>query len=122
MKMKITNQQFSIHNFVVHSYGNYCLYLCHIILGLQSFPRECEDKDMAAMLVPQTKEANEKSFVNVLQHGGYDVTCNQIITLYNSQMVLNPWSRFYPTYLPTALSVVLDLGEGIFEYLTLTWN
>ena len=22
------------------------------ILGLQSFPRECEDKDMAAMLVP----------------------------------------------------------------------
>jgi hypothetical protein len=28
------------------------------ILGLQSFPRECEDKDKAAMFVPQTKEAN----------------------------------------------------------------
>jgi hypothetical protein len=35
------------------------------ILGLQSFPRESKDKDMAAMLVPQTKEANEKSFVIV---------------------------------------------------------
>jgi hypothetical protein len=31
---------------------------------------------MAAMLDDITKEANEKSFVNVLQHGGYDVTCN----------------------------------------------
>jgi hypothetical protein len=44
------------------------------ILGLQSFPRECEEKDMAAMLVSKTKEANEKYFVNILQHGGYDVT------------------------------------------------
>jgi hypothetical protein len=43
---------------------------------LQSFPRECEDKDMAAMLEDITKEANEKYFVNVLQHGGDDVTCN----------------------------------------------
>jgi hypothetical protein len=46
---------------------------------LQSFPRECEDKDMAAMLDDITKEAKEKSFVNVLQHGGYDVTCNRRI-------------------------------------------
>jgi hypothetical protein len=44
------------------------------IVGLQSFPRECEDKDMAAMLDDITKEANDKYFVNVLQHGGYDVT------------------------------------------------
>jgi hypothetical protein len=29
---------------------------------------------MAAMLVPLTKEANEKSFANVHQHGGDDVT------------------------------------------------
>jgi hypothetical protein len=33
--------------------------------------RECEDKDMAAMLDVITKEANEKSFVKVKQHGGY---------------------------------------------------
>jgi hypothetical protein len=51
------------------------------ILGLQSFPRECEDKDMSAMLDVITKEANEKYFVNVLQHGGDDVTCNQIILI-----------------------------------------
>jgi hypothetical protein len=34
---------------------------------------------MAAMLDDITKEANEKSFVVVLQHGGYDVTYNQRI-------------------------------------------
>jgi hypothetical protein len=44
---------------------------------MQSFPRECEDKDMAAMLDDITEEGNEKYFVNVLQHGGYDVTCNR---------------------------------------------
>jgi hypothetical protein len=33
---------------------------------MQSFPRECEDKDMAAMLDDITKQANEKSLVNVL--------------------------------------------------------
>jgi hypothetical protein len=38
------------------------------------------DKDMAAMLDDITKESNnEKYFVNFLQHGGYDVTCNQRI-------------------------------------------
>jgi hypothetical protein len=31
---------------------------------------------VAVMLVPQTKELNEKSFVNILQHGGNDFTCN----------------------------------------------
>jgi hypothetical protein len=49
------------------------------ILGLQSFPRESKDKDIAAMLEDITKEANEKSFVNVLQHGGDDVTCKRRI-------------------------------------------
>jgi hypothetical protein len=34
------------------------------ILGLQPFPRECENKDMTAMLAQQ-------------QNGGYDVTCNR---------------------------------------------
>jgi hypothetical protein len=37
-----------------------------------SRPRDCEDKDMAAMLDDITKQANEKA--NVLQHGGDDVT------------------------------------------------
>jgi hypothetical protein len=55
---------------------------------LQSFPRECEDKDMAAMLDDITKETNEKSFVNVLQYGGYDVTSkNTWLTL--SSMALH---------------------------------
>jgi hypothetical protein len=48
-------------------------------LGLQSFAKECKDKDMAAMLDGITKEPNEKSFVNDLQHGGDDVTCNRSI-------------------------------------------
>ena len=43
--------------------------------GLQSIPRESNDKDVAAMLVELTIEANEESFVIVLQHGDNDVTC-----------------------------------------------
>ena len=42
--------------------------------GLQSIPRDSNDKDMAAMLDELTIEANEESFVIVLQHGGNDVT------------------------------------------------
>ena len=42
--------------------------------GLQSIPRESNDKDVAAMLDELTIGANEESFVIVLQHGGNDVT------------------------------------------------
>ena len=35
---------------------------------------ESNDKDVAAMLVELTIEANEESFVIVLQHGGNNVT------------------------------------------------
>jgi hypothetical protein len=66
------------HQQTVTIYTIYCL---TAILGLQSFPRESKDKDMAAMLDDITKEANEKYFVNVLQHGGYDVTCKRRIPL-----------------------------------------
>jgi hypothetical protein len=46
------------------------------ILGLQpSFPGESKDKDMAAMLEDITKEAYDKYFVIIFQHGGDDVTC-----------------------------------------------
>ena len=45
------------------------------ILDLQSIPRESNNKDMAAMLVELTREANEESFVIVHQHDGNDVTC-----------------------------------------------
>ena len=40
---------------------------------LQPIPRDSEDKGLAAMLVPQTKEVN--SFVQVHQHGRRDVAC-----------------------------------------------
>ena len=40
---------------------------------MQSIPRYSNDKDVAAMLVELTTEANEESFVIVLQHGGNDV-------------------------------------------------
>jgi hypothetical protein len=46
-------------------------------VAINQIPRECGDKDMAAMLVPSTKELLLKSFVDVFQHGTYDVTCNQ---------------------------------------------
>ena len=42
--------------------------------GLQSVPREPNDKDAAVMLDELTIEANEEPFVIVLQHGGNDVT------------------------------------------------
>ena len=40
----------------------------------QSLARDSNDKDVAAMLDELTIEANEESFVIVLQHGGNDVT------------------------------------------------
>ena len=49
------------------------------ILDLQSIPRESNDKDVVAMLVELTIEANEESFVIVHQHGGNDVTCKSRI-------------------------------------------
>ena len=48
------------------------VYCC--IDGLQSIPGESNDKDVAAMLDELIIEANEESFVIVLQHGGNDVT------------------------------------------------
>ena len=50
-----------------------------LILDLQSIPRELNNKDVAAMLVELTIEANEESFVIVHQHGGNDVTCKSRI-------------------------------------------
>ena len=49
------------------------------ILDLQSIPRESNNKDVAAMLVELTREANEEPFVIVHQHGGNDVTCKSRI-------------------------------------------
>ena len=46
-----------------------------LIDGLQSIP----DKDVVAMLDELTIEADEESFVIVLQHGGNDVTCKRAI-------------------------------------------
>ena len=42
--------------------------------GLQSIPRDSNDKDVAAMLDELTIEVNEECFVIVLQHGGNNVT------------------------------------------------
>ena len=53
------------------------------ILDLQSIPRESNNKDVAAMLVELTIEANEESFVIVHQHGGNDVNCNPRIANIN---------------------------------------
>ena len=57
-----------------------------IIAGLQSIPRESNDKDVVAMLEELTIEANEESFVIILQHGGNDVSCNPRITAISVNM------------------------------------
>ena len=49
------------------------------ILDLQSIPRESNNKEVAAMLVELTREANEEPFVIVHKHGGNDVTCKSRI-------------------------------------------
>ena len=49
------------------------------ILDLQSIPRESNNKDVVAMLVELTIEANEESFVIVHQHGSNDITCKSRI-------------------------------------------
>ena len=41
--------------------------------GLQPIPRDTINEGMATMLVEQTKEVLEKSFVYVHQHGGDDI-------------------------------------------------
>ena len=46
--------------------------------GLQSIGRDSNDKDMAAILDELTIEANEESFVIVLQHSGNDITWNDL--------------------------------------------
>ena len=58
----------------VHGRGGWGTPIDFCIDCLQSIPRESNDKDMAAMLDELTIEANEESFVIVLQHGGNDVT------------------------------------------------
>ena len=73
---------------------NHCRFT-FLIDGLQSIPRDSNDKDVAAMLVQLTIEADEESFVIVLKHGGNDVTCKgspglqqqrlQIISNYRSK-------------------------------------
>ena len=53
---------------------HFIIYTEHCIDSLQSIPRESKKKDVAAILDELTIEANEESFVIVLQHGGNDVT------------------------------------------------
>ena len=55
-------------------YTNIALLQQQCVDGLQSIRRESNDKDMVAMLDELTAEANEESFVIVLQHGGNDIT------------------------------------------------
>ena len=49
-------------------------FLPQAIDGLQPIPRDSANKSTAAMLVKQTKDVFEKSFVYVHHHGGDDAT------------------------------------------------
>ena len=59
-----------------------CVLVLGPIDGLQLIPRESNDKDVAAMLDELTIEANEESFVIVLQHGGNDITCKRSMVIF----------------------------------------
>ena len=61
---------------IAKAYGQFA---CAYMDGSQPIPRESNDKDVAAMLDELTIEADEESFVIVLQHGGNDVTCERSI-------------------------------------------
>ena len=63
------------------------------ILDLQSIPRESNNKDVTAMLVELTIEANEESFVIVHQHGGNDVNCKSRINLKSEKLFVAPTLR-----------------------------
>ena len=61
----------------ISTFINLKINVYHDINGLRSVPGDSNDKDVAAMLDELTIEANEESFVIVLQHGGNDVTCKR---------------------------------------------
>jgi hypothetical protein len=79
------------------------------ILELQSFRRKCEDKDMAAMLDDITKDVNEKYFVNVLQHGGDDVTCSRRISPAPGVVVPHKYSSLQISWYFVALHVAFSV-------------
>ena len=51
------------------------------LIVLQSLPRDSNDKDVGAMLAEVTIEADEESFVIILQHGSNDKMCERSIKL-----------------------------------------
>jgi hypothetical protein len=59
-------QVYFIFSYQKNSLFRSCIFA--YILGLQSFPRECEDKDMAAMLDVIIKISNEKYFEKYFAH------------------------------------------------------
>ena len=66
---------------------------------------------MAAMLVELTIEANEKSFVIVLQHGSNDITCKQSILALHKQQQQTKTNLDNPAHSPgfTRVSFLLRL-------------
>ena len=59
----------SIHILIIQGNNTFYRWLAILI------SRESNDKDVAAMLDELTTEANEESFVILLQHGSNDITC-----------------------------------------------
>ena len=84
--------------------------LGHVIDCLQPIPRESNGKDMVAMLGELTIEANEESFVIVLQHGGNVVTWKRSII---TQIDLNCLVVMIPNNFPD--NAVADIIELTFE-------
>jgi len=52
-----------------------CIYAKGLLLGLYGFVCDQAMEDSAAMLVVQTREANEECVVIGFQHGRHDFTC-----------------------------------------------
>ena len=56
----------------------------HTVLGLQSFPREQNNKRQVRHVGRYNKELIENSFVKFFQHGGCDVYCKRRVVRPNS--------------------------------------
>ena len=64
-----------LFHLILHAVNNRAQLIYYFLDGLQSIPRESNNKIyVAAMLLELTIEANEESFLVVLQHGGNNVT------------------------------------------------
>ena len=90
---------------------------------VQSFPKASNDKDVAAMLVELTIEADEESFVIVLQHGDNDVTCKRSIGPFRVLYACQLMCMWACVFMRVCVRVcVRDMSLSIIFFISVTSN